>query len=64
MTQPYPSDETATEPVARPSLRLVLPLPEVEQDQRDDELRGLLAEFYEQTWALARARTNPSRRTP
>lgn len=65
MTQPYPEPVTAEQAGShRPRLRLVLPLPEVEQDQRDDELRRLLAEFYDQTWALARARTNPPRRTP
>jgi hypothetical protein len=38
--------------------------PVIEQDDRDSEARWLLHRYYQDTWALARARNNPSRRTP
>lgn len=66
MPEPYSSPVTPEQPVRepRPVLRLVTLLEPVEQDGRDAELRGLLDGYYQQMWALARARSNPPRRTP
>ena len=63
MGEPYSAPVTACDPAPPRPLLSVVAMPEVEQDQRDAELRGLLARYYAETWALARAQANPLRTT-
>lgn len=65
MPRPYPARVTAKQPFERDRSRLQLigpapdVLPEIEQDERDAELRRELQRFYAETWAMARAQQNP-----